>query len=440
MTVLANLFKNVYEPEFTKAFNEEYVGWQLATKLPRQFRGGAEIFGVQIGRAGGVGMRGETQGLPTPKGPTPLQASVPLRRIFGTFELSHDAIERSKGDEAAFKEAISFEIEPKFDRMLKVGNIYLYGDGRGVLATFTASGSLAAAVGSTVALTVDNARFLEAGDIVALWDTAAAQTPTANGGYGNGTTDNEQVQIQNVDYATNTVTLVRTAAGAGAATITTAATVIRNYGDSTSDFSSVRTDGQFTGLRAFADDGTLAPVMEGISRTSNPRWKGQIVDATGGVAGNTQNLTRDFLYRLNDKIRRFSGAFADTMIWDISQRREYLNIVQPDVRFAPVKEGDAGYDQEALYLSLGFKRVKCVEDSDTTFGLVFMFPKDHFFWMELSALQIDDTPGSVLRQALPYGNAGTGDVFYGYLRAKGNFATDRASAFGVLTGLNFSTE
>src|SRR5262245_32208344 len=104
MTTLSNLFKNVYEPEFTKAFNEEYVGFQLATKSPRAFRGGAEIIGVQIGRAHGVGARAETQGLPTPVGPTPLQASVPLARMFQVFQISHDTIERSKGDEAAFKE------------------------------------------------------------------------------------------------------------------------------------------------------------------------------------------------------------------------------------------------------------------------------------------------------------------------------------------------
>lgn len=445
MTTLANLFKNKYEPEFTKAFNEEFLGFQLATKEKRSFSGGSEIFGVQIQRSAGTGMRAETQALPTPGGPVPLQASVALKRMFHVFSVSHDAVERSVGDESAFKEVLGWEIENGFMRMKKVANVYFYGDGTGILATVVTGGTFNAAVGSTLQITVDTTRYLEPGDLVALWTSAAGATLVSNGGQvDTGTTataaNSENVQISSVDSST-LVTLIRVGTAAGGACTVATNNVIRLYGDATTDTSTV-TSNVFSGLGLFADDGTVATSFEGISRSTYPRWKGQVI-AVGSSSTASAPLTRDYMYRLNDKIRRNSHFMADTLIWDLSMRREYLNLLQPDVRFAPVKDTDGGYDSdgESLAMTLGNKRWTLYEDVDVPYGTVYAFPKSVLYWMELSGMQLDSSTGSVLKQAMPYGSvSGAGDIFYGYARCKGNFATDAASAFGKLQYVSYSAE
>lgn len=446
VATLANALKTRYEPEFTKAFNEEFVGWQLATKGKRDFKGGSEVFGVQIGRAGGVGSRGETQGLPKPSGPTPLQASVPLARMYHVFEISHDAIERSIGDDAAWKALLGWEIETGFDRLHKLGNIYFYGDGKGILSTVVTGATLTATVGNSQQLTVDTTRYLEANDLITIWRAGANDVEIlSNGGQlpNAGTTPkDETIRVKSVDSAT-LVTVERVAGTGteGASTVIVATNFIRLFGESTTTANTggTRTDNVFAGLGLFADTTSVSTTFEGINRSNNPRWQGQVIDMKVGTV--PQNMARNDLYRLNDKIRRNSPARGmDTAIWDVSLRREYLNLLQPDIRYAPVKDLDGGYKDEALKMSLGTKSVDLVEDVDVPFGTMFGFAREYLHWMELSPLQLDASTGSALKQAMPYGVAGSGDIFYGYARCKGNFGTDCAPAFGKLINIAYTSE
>lgn len=437
LTTLSNYFKTVYEPEWVKAFNEDFLGFELATKKRREFRGGSEVLGLQIQRTGGVGFRGETQALPMPTGPVPLQASVSLSRLFHVFEVSHDAVERSNGSDAAFKEILGEEIENGFMRMKKLSNIAFYGDGRGVLATVVTGGSLTASAGDTLQITVDTTRYLEPGDLVVLWTTASGATIVTNGGQSTtaaGYTANvdETTRVKTIDSSV-LVTLERTKAAAGTCTVATS-NAIRLYGDSITT-GAARTDNAPTGLQLFADTTSISTTFQGINRSTYSRYQGQVIDAA------STDLTRDLMYRLSDKIYRATGERPDTAIWDLTLRREYLAVVQPDVRFAPVKDLDAGYSQESLALSVGGKRLDLIEDTDVPFGTMFMFPRAFLHWFELSAMQLDASTGSVLKQALPYGAAsGVGDVFYGYARSKGNFASEKPFAFGKITSINYTAE
>lgn len=438
VSALINYFKTHYQPEFPKAFNEEAVGWALAQRVKRDFKGGVEVLGVQTGRAGGVGARGETQGLPRPRGFVPKQMQVAEKSLFKVFEISHSSVVRSIGEDAAFGEVLGKEIVTGFDRLKKLANIYFYGDGRGVLATVVTGGSLGGTVGNTLQITVDTTRYLVGceGDLIALWTTAGGATIVANGGQlpNAGTTPaDESVQIQSIDSET-LMTLVRLATDGAACTVATS-NAIRLYGDSTTT-GSVRTDNMPTGLSAFADDGSSIATIQNVDRTTagNTNLKGQLIDAGG------DNLTRNYVYRLNDKIRRKGTLFADVLIWDVSMRREYLQVIQPDVRFAPVKELDGGYEDEAMVITLGKKTWRLVEDVDVPYGKVFSFPRESLLLMELAPMEIDASTGSPLKQALPYGVAGAGDVFYGYARWKGNFATHNPNAFGQLINLAYSLE
>lgn len=430
VSALSDIYKRRYKGELPKIFNDMTQSLSLAQQKSRDFSGGQETIACQVTRAGGTGGRDETQGFPIPGGATVVQGSVPLKRKMSVFQVSEDAISRSKGDDAAFAEVLGFELKTHMERVKKLMNIDFLLEGRGILGTVVTGGTLKKEVASTLQVVFDTTRYMEQNDIVAFWDAAAdTGAPVANGGQ-EAADDKEQVYISSVDSSTK-ATVKRTAAVDADATIS-ANHVLRLYGEKTT--SDNAGNQAMAGLRLFADDGTLVTSFQGISRTTYPRWQGQIISATG------ENLSRDHLYRLAHKIGRQSGAEMDTLIWDVTMLREYLSVIQPDIRYSPVKDLDAGFSEEALVLSLGSRPVRLHSEWDHPFGSVSGFAKKHLWWYEKHGLHVDETTGSILKQATPYGNAGAGDVFYGYLRIKGNWAVDNAAAFGVITGLNYTAE
>lgn len=429
LATITGIYKNVYEGVLAPVYNDMVVGRELAQKKSAQFRGGSEVFAVQMARAGGTGYGKETDALPTPIGPQVTTGSVTLKRLFSTFYLSHDAIERSKGDEAAYRELLGYEVETHLKMMRKHHNRMFYGDGRGILATSAKSQTMAK--NTDTQLTFDTTRYLEPGMIVALWTNATdTSSVLADGGAYSDSNSVEKVSVKSVD---SSVLATFTDGDTAADATLTNTTTVRQFNDRTG--TTAADNNVISGLRLFADDGSITATVLGISRTTYPRWQGQLVSAT------SENLSRDHLYRLWDKIYRQSGEMADTCIFDLTARREYLNILQPDIRFAPVKDTDAGYDAEDMILSVGGKACRLIVDVDVPFGTIFMFPKSQLVWWELSPLELDQSTGSPLKQAQPFTwGTGSGDVFFGYLREKGNYGSFNAASFGAITGLNYTAE
>lgn len=427
LTTFSALLKRIYMDAFRKAFNEACLGLELAAKTPKEFRGNTEYFGIQMLRTLNPGMRAETQGLPLPGGPTPVQGTATVKAMYLSMEFSHRLMRAASRSEAAFKAAYGYIVEGAFDRMKKHGNIQFLGKGDGVLATISTGGTLAAANASTLQVTVDTTKFLNVGDVVAIWTTATSSTPLTNGGQSD-SADKEKVYISSIDSST-LVTLKRSGAATGAATVV-ANNVILMFGDRQDD----GTNNSFTGLGQMADDGTdTSATFEGVSRTTYSNWKGQRIDHS------SQNLSRDVIYRLDDRIAEKCGEEADTCITTRAIRREYLNIVQPDTRFQPVKDMDAGYEKK-LTMTLGGRPAEIHTDVDCPLGTLFLFPKQLLEFYELTDMELSGETGSQLRQATPYGNTGAGDVFYGYARWEGDFVTEKAPAFGKIVSINYTAE
>ena len=431
VSALSDIYKRRYKGELPKIFNDMTQSLNMAQQKTRDFSGGQETIACQVTRAGGTGGRDETQGFPVPGGASVVQGSVPLRRKFSVFQVSEDAISRSKGDEAAFAEVLGFELKTHMERVKKQMNIDFLLEGRGILGTVVTGGTLKKEVNETLQVTFDTTRYMEQNDIVAFWTNVTDTSSVLTNGGQSDALDKEQVFISSVDSSTK-ATVKRTAVQAtGDATVATA-NAFRLYGEKTT--SDNAGNQAMSGLRLFADDGTLVTSFQGISRTTYPRWQGQIISATA------ENLSRDHMYRLAHKIGRQSGTEMDTLIWDVTMLREHLATIQPDIRYSPVKDLDSGYAEESLVMTLGSRPVRLLSDWDAPFGTIYGFAKKHLFWYEKHGLHVDESTGSILKQATPHGNTGAGDVFYGYLRIKGNWAVDNAAAFGVVTGLNYSAE
>jgi hypothetical protein len=421
-------------PMVAEAMNNEVVGFKLATRKKEKWQGRKLIFDVKESLGGGVAARAETQGLPEASEPKHVNGEVYYKKIYGSGKITDDLIESSRGDGAAFKSALADALESPSMRIKKLANAYFYGHGNAVLATVATGGggTLAAAVDSTLQITVDSTRYLSEGDAVALWTTAALDsTVLAHGGQTNetGTVDCERVIVSTIDSETQ-CTLKRTRAAANDATVV-AGNAVRMYGDK---LAAVTTGTNAPmGIRGFADNGTLVATLQGIARADHPKWKGTVLTATG------QDLNRGHFIRLAHRTRRRSGIDIDTFIMDAVQERAYLEIANPDIRHQPVKDYDVGY-RGPLHISIGSREVPLTIDFDCPYDKIFAFPKSKLRWAVLSDLELDKKGGGELKQYNPFGAASDGDVYSFFFSMKGNWWTQFPWCFGVIEGLNYSAE
>lgn len=433
VSAMAKLMKTVYEPTWQTAFKELYTAFKLAKEESRDFaNNNSETFPVEIGRSSGTGMRGEAgdltgtgyMGLPSPQAGKIEHGYIPLKRMYGTMQFTDDAIRQTKNSVQAFKRLLDYEFKSKFNRMLFDAEFQLAGDGSGVRAIVTADGTDITA-GNSGDVTVDTTRYLVEGDSIAFWNSGDTNV-VANGGQDSNSAD--KVTITKVKNET-TITVKNGGSGTLAAASRTG-TRIRLFGDST--YSSGRVDHSFTGLGAAIDDSNT---YANIDRSTYPIWGSAIVDAASAV------LEEDHIIKAVDKVARRSGESIDTVIWDVSLRRDYVSITRPDRRYAPVKELDAGYSEEALVFTAGNKKIRLVEDTFWPYGQLVGISKANLKMYTLVPLELDDSNGSVLKQfGTPMGATGAGDVFYSFMRWKGNFCLERPYAAMKVKNLQYALE
>lgn len=445
-TTMDKLLLDVVDGEMSKAMNEEVKLLEIANKNKEPWTGRKKIFDVRMTLGGGVGPRSEAisgvaSGLPDPGAPTHANGEIYAKRIYGVGELTHDLIESSRGDKAAFRDALAENMETILLRTKKLACTYGYGDGRGILATVDAASNgtaLEQEVYPTKSLqvTVDSTRSFSEGDKVALWTSSAENsTVLANGGqsHTDGTLDSEAVYVHSIDSDT-TLTLARTRDSGADATLATN-NVIRLYLDA--EAGTAITHNSPMGLRGMADDGTIVSTFEGISRTTYPKWKGNVLNASTMAEGTT--LSRNHFYKAAHLIHRRAGSSPDVAIMDPSLMREFLAIFEPDTRFSSVSDTDPGYSG-ALKISIGDKVVPVFMDFDCPYGKIFMFPKADLDYHELTPLQLDDSNGGILKQPKPYGATGSGDIYYFYYRWKFNWGTKKPFNFAVIENLAYTRE
>lgn len=442
-TTMDKLLLDVVDGEMSKAMNEEVKLLEIANKNKEPWTGRKKIFDVRMNLGGGVAPRSEAisgvaSGLPDPGAPTHVNGEIYAKRIYGVGELTHDLIESSRGDKAAFRDALAENMETILLRTKKLACTYGYGDGRGILATVATGGggTFKKEAAETLQITVDSTRNFSEGDKVALWASSAEDSAVvADGGQTqtNGTLDSEAVYVKSIDSDT-TLTLGRTRLSNADCTVANA-NVIRLYLDA--EAGTAISHNSPMGLRGMADDGTIVTTFEGISRTDHPKWKGNVLNASTMAEGTT--LSRNHFYKAAHLIHRRAGASPDVAAMDPSLMREFLAIFEPDTRFSSVSDTDPGYSG-ALKISIGDKVVPVFMDFDCPYGKIFMFPKADLDYHELTLLQLDDSNGGILKQPKPYGATGSGDIYYFYYRWKFNWGTKKPFNFAVIENLAYTRE
>lgn len=137
------------------------------------------------------------------------------------------------------------------------------------------------------------------------------------------------------------------------------------------------------GLPDIADDGTLASSIQNLTRSSNPKTKGQVM-SNGGIL---RDITQDILIDACDRIRRFTDKRPTRVIINRGQFRKLKENVSTDIRFkGETKDYPLGYDRNSFTLSTFDADVTFDLDDHCTPRAAFVLAWDTFFLYEAAPL------------------------------------------------------
>lgn len=394
------VLQDFYEGMIRAQLNDALVLFKLLEKRKGKYAGRKVVFPVHVARSRGIGPVAEYGDLPTPQRQGHVESRIGYTKNYLVIELTADVIKVSEKDEGAFANAMTVEMERGVLDLKKDMNRQVWGKGDGTLATVSSAN-----VGP--ALTVDSTRFLMVGDVIEIWKT------TDNGS----TPSITSAEIDTVDSATQ-VTLT---AALGVATDN--GSVIKRKGAGLTKTTSI----ELTGLQKIVDDGTVSAALQTISGTTHPVWKSH-VKAVGGA------LSTDVLQRAIDKVYRDGGSDVDVLAMDVTLRREYVNLVQSNIRYKPVDERDPGFTNESLHYTGGKKPLPIVTDTDAPYGLLVGLSRKNIKFYELCDFEWAKEDGSILQRHA------TKDAFQARMRHMGDIGTDKRNAHFKLTGLTYTAE
>lgn len=305
----------------------------------------------------GVGSRADGAALPTASYSRYSKATFGLFSLYGRFEITGKTIRSSKGNRAAYAEAIDTQMQSLMKDLPSEHNRALFNDGSGALTT-------CAVTGGATAVNVDSTQYLQADDIVDI-RTAAGGT-LATGG--------DSLTIVSVLNSTQFEV-------ASAITTSTIHSVYRE--DSRNQ--------EIYGLEAVcATSNPSRGNFGGIDRTagSGEFFQGNILHNSG----TNRPLTRGLMQQGVAKSRKRGAGEIDLGICDDDMWITYGQLLAPDQRFgAEIFTMDGGFE------ALRFRRIPITPDKDCKPNRMFLLETKTLAILQTGDYQWLDMDGSIIK-------------------------------------------
>jgi hypothetical protein len=293
----------------------------------KQFGGKYFLFPVHFEGGQSVGSIGDDEELPgggsskEAQGETTSDAKVYDKYHYGLIKITGPAIEHARRNVYAFVTTKNFEIRNKTEWLVSQLNGQMYRDGLKMATIKTDNAS-----GNYTIEDNDNIRHFRVGMRVDAYATGWTAKRNATAGTGQG----KEITVVNPDD--NSITLAADQDEYAATDYIVREDTINAGSESGGP---VPTDGvEMTGLRSIIDDDTDGPsVFQGIDRSvaANAAWKANVLRN----AGTPRPLTLDLLQQAEDTGELASGIKSDMAVTGYGQRRKYIQLLIPDVRYAP---------------------------------------------------------------------------------------------------------
>lgn len=320
------LYKEVYGRRVSSLPNRKAWLYNRFKTSSEEFGGKYFTFPVHLEGGQSVGSVGDNQPLPGGGATKDAQAENTVEtRIYSkyhyaTIKLTGPAMAHARRNPFAFVTLKGFETRNKTEWLVAYLNGSCYRNGTELAQVLTDSAN------KFIIRTNDQIRHFRKGMRIDIYKSDwTAKRNTA--GLGNGR------EITGINAATREITY----GGSDlAGTVVATDKIVRedtNNGGATG--TPTPSDGvELTGLRAIIDDNTDGPTtFQNISRSTNDEWKAQVL-RNGGTL---REITLDLLQQAEDEGEINSGKRSDMLVMGYGQRRKYLALLLPDVRFAPQK-------------------------------------------------------------------------------------------------------
>jgi hypothetical protein len=315
------VLKEFYEGPVREHLNNSIPILEYIEKSKRSWSGRHVRFPIHLRRNHGVGARAASGFLPTAGRQQYEESQINVKQLYGRIELIGLAISASEGDKGSFASALRTEVDG-LRRDLRVDlNRQIWGN-KEVTDTTTKTGVLCQVNGGAftvttadagVACTFDNpgTRYLKKGMLL------NADTP-ANLNAGVAAVANA---MEVVSVTSPTVAKLRSLDG-GSATVADDMAICKG------DLNDIAFDHEITGLSFIvSDSGTL----QTIDPTVDTEW----VSTSIANGGTNRPLSLELMQLAIDNTDEVSGTEPNLVMGHHSIRREYINLLTADVRYAP---------------------------------------------------------------------------------------------------------
>ena len=322
------VLKEYYEGPVREHLNNKVPLLQYVEKSKRKFSGRRVVFPIHTTRNAGVGGRGETGNLPVAGKQAYAESRIVSKFLYGRITLTGAVIAASTGDKGAFASAMRTEVEG-MRRDLRVdlnrqvwGNIIAADDGNkettGLLCQRNGgTGSIDA--GTSATLVVDNpgTRYLKKGMQLNFGTVTGVGAGTA------GTAGSNALEVTSVTNRTSVVVK------------NNHATVATNLGDDDvavlGDANGNSFNNEITGLSFIVSEDIK---LQNIDPSDEEVWKSEVLD-NPAAAGTNRPLSLELMQLAIDTADEVSGTEPNLIMGHHSLRREYINLLTSDVRYAP---------------------------------------------------------------------------------------------------------
>lgn len=370
--VLGDLLKIVYEPSLNSGVKSRAFFLKAFTAKKFDGKGKQYTFASHLAFNQMVAARGADDYFEAGQPEKVYDGTITPKYMHIPFEISHDLMVASKGDEHAFAEGMTLVKNTSKEIFRRELNRVAVGDGRGILATLT--GALAAGA-ATATVTVGDTKFLADGMILDIWNGAAGVTRRSGAGV-----------YFKVDLVLNeTQAQLSMTDGSNIPAGVVANDVLIRKGNAYVDVT--RKSYEPAGLRLMADDGTLDPAggYLGISASNASAWKGIIKDAGGADASPALISAVAMLYR------RWSNTMFDT-IWCHGNQGHGLIYGNEgsykEKRFVDASVTDLGANEEDIVINVHGRKLRLRMDDDLPEDEVNFFDSKVLRYCELYGIEL----------------------------------------------------
>lgn len=372
LTAITDTLKYVYGQGIKNQFNDEKTIYNLFPKSDRKPRGLGYQFSIRYARAQSVGFRAESTKMPDPLVGKFDKGLITPKYAYGVIRMTGPMIEAAKSDMAAFVDGLGDAVDDIYQSLVVDLNRACWGDGFGLLATLSAASDTLTTSATTWTCTMDNdtaTKYLQEGMLVDFFASTAVDQSSVASRISSVDAQNKTCEMEYNDgtYKTNHPSATFAAYTIVAEAVPTGAYMVK-MATREATHATTNTPVELTGIDGIFDDGTLLAAFEGITVASYPKWKANIL----GNSSVNRPISIDLLLQACDVGRITSGMRPNVMYMGLGQRRNYANLLMPDVRFQPTKLR-GGY--ETLTFAAGDGSVEMVIDPVAQANKIYLEPR-----------------------------------------------------------------